>query len=101
MIWSIDLSNVSLWYYLIIGLIIIVGIIGAWIHDSAIPITWGVLMSCILFFGSTILEPLIFGYQYYDMYSFQWIMVSLFGVLFALINLTYGYNILTKGTVIE
>ena len=101
MIWTIDLTNVSMWYYLIIGIFIIVGIIGTWIHNSAIPITWAVLMSIILFFGSTTLEPLIFGFQYYTMYSFQWIMVSLFGVLFALINLTYGYNILTKGTVVE
>lgn len=101
MIWEIAIENITTWYAILIGIILVVGIIGTWVHRTAIPIMWGVIMSLVLYIGATTLEPLIFGYQYYGTYSFQWFLVATFGILFALINITYGYNILTKGSVIE
>lgn len=101
MIWTIDIEAVFVWYWLVIGLFLLVGFVGTWVHKSVLPIMWAGLMSAILFIGANALAPLIFGYEYYQMYSLQWILVCVFGILFVIINAEYMYNILTKGTVIE
>ena len=101
MIWEIEIDLISVWYWFLIGLILAVCLYATWKHNTFIPIMWGAFMSSILYMGATILEPLIFGYQYYDMYSIQWFLVSAFGLMFMLINVQYLYNIVKYGTVIE
>jgi len=101
MLWETTIDLISIWYYIVILAFMIVGIYGTWKHEDAVPVLWAVSMSVILFVYSTVLEPLVFGYQYYAIYSLEWFMTAIFGILFALLNITYGYNILTEGTVIE
>lgn len=101
MIWEIDLTVVTSWYWVLIAVILGVSIYGSWKHNTAIPILWGGLMSVILYYGAVAIEPLIFGFEHYPEYTIQWYFVTAFGVLFALINATYLYNIATKGTVVE
>lgn len=101
MIWSIDLNVLTIWYYVLIAIILIVCLYGTLEHDSFIPLMWGAFMSCVLYVGATTLEPLIFGYQYYEMYSIPWFLVSAFGILFGLIMVQTLYNVAKYGTVIE
>lgn len=101
MIWSIEIETITAWYWILIGIILAVCIYATWKHETFIPIMWGALVSFILFYGANVIEPLIFGYQYYDIYSFQWFMVSAFGILFCITFATYLYNIVKYGTVIE
>lgn len=101
MVWTVTLNALTIWYWVLICVILIACIIGAYLHGTFLPILWGGFVSAILYICAEALEPLIFGYQYYDMYSIPWILVSLFGILFFGVQITYLYNIVTKGTVIE
>lgn len=101
MIWTIDIELVTKWYWIAIGLIALVSIYGTWKHKTSIPVLWGALMCFILYYGATILEPIIFGYEYYAMYSFQWVLVGAFGIMFAIINGIYLFNVAIYGTVVE
>ena len=101
MLWETTIDLVSNWYWVVICAFIILGIYGTWKHETSLPLLWAVTMSVILFVYSTILEPLLFGFQYYETYTIEWFMTTLFAILFLLLNCTYGYNIITEGTVIE
>lgn len=99
--WITEIGNITTWYYILIAVLLVVGFIGMWIHKTSLPMLWAGIMSLILFIGATTLEPLIFGYQYYALYSFQWFLVATFGLLFGFILIQYGYNILRYGSVVE
>lgn len=102
-IWSINIDLIGMWYYFIIGIFLTVGIVGWALHykDTSIPILWAIIMSIILFTFSTELYPILFGFQYYTMYSLEWCVSGYFSIAFLLLNLTFGYNIIKSGTVIE
>ena len=101
MIWEINLDLISVWYWLYIAVIGFVGAYGSWKHGKAVPIMWAGIMAFIMYCYANVLEPLIFGYQYYDIYSFEWILTSVFGILFVVLTSTFMWNIWNYGSVIE
>jgi len=101
MIWEIAIENITSWYYIMIAVILGVGLYGTWKHDTGMPIVWAGMVSVILYYGALTIEPLIFGYEYYPMYSIQWFLVSAFGLMFMLIFGTYCWNIINYGNVVE
>lgn len=101
MIWTIDIGQLNTWYFLLIGITVFVSFVGMWIHKTLLPMVWGLIVSMILFFGAITIEPLIFGYQYYDVWSIPYILTVIFGIEFFILFAMYYFNILTKGTVVE
>lgn len=101
MIWEIDIELITQWYWLFIAVMLGVGMYGTWKHNTAIPLIWSVLVSVVLYYGANALEPLIFGYEYYPIYSIPWILVSIFGIMFFIVQGIFAYNIVKIGMVID
>ena len=100
MIWTTE-GLVSGWYWLAIIAFMAVGIYGTYEHKTIMPFLWAGAVSLILWGYASVLSTFIFGFQYHDAYSIEWVVTTVFGLLFAALNITYGYNVITKGTVVE
>lgn len=101
MYWETTLELLTTWYYVLIAIIMAVGLYATWKHGKAIPVMWALTVSLVLWYGATYLDPILFGFEYYALYSLQWILSTVFTVLFVLLYGTYCFNLITKGTVIE
>lgn len=86
------------WYYLIIALSLIIGIVAGYNTKSGIPIIWTVLLSLILHFGNVYLEPMLLGLQYIN-YSLLGVMLPIISVCWIIILLITHYNLLKYGKV--
>lgn len=100
MIWTID-TITNNWYWLVMALFSIVGLLASWRHDKALPALWGVTMSVVLYIGAPALEPILFGFQYYEPYTFEWILTGTFTVCFTLLNASFLYYALKYGHIHE
>lgn len=98
----LNVEQYLIWYYLLIVTIIIITAIASYIHEKAIPIMWGIIVSLVLFILAQYIEPILFGFLYYwnvDWYSFT--LFGLFTLFWAWLLSQCLYNCVKYGSVVE
>lgn len=90
------------YYYLMIVISLIIGLMASYIHKTGIPILWTIILSGILHFGYEYLNPMINGLYNFDYinYTVLSIMLMIFAVLWSLIMLLTHYNLIMEGEVV-
>lgn len=100
-IWETTISALSEWYVLLIILFAIVGIYGTAKHNKAIPSLWAMINALILVMGAIYIEPLIFGGLHYELWSLEFILTSIFGIAYGILNMFFIINIVQNGQLHE
>lgn len=98
----VDVSQYLVWYYFLIGIIILVSIWALAKHKEALPFMWGITLSIVLFILAPFITPILLGvFTYYnvDWYMFalmSWLAIVWFGWIFVCL-----YNMIRyKGKVV-
>ena len=99
--WFVNLESISIYWWLIIALVLGIGFYGSYEHKKLIPVIWGSIFAGILYFGYSVLEPLIFGFQYYAKYSMEYMFTLYLGIMFAVWLFEIFYNIIKNGVVVD
>jgi len=96
-------ANYGNYYYLMICISLIVGIMASYIHKNGIPLLWTIILSGILHYGYNYLNPMInglFNFEYTN-YTVLSIMLCIMSITWILIMLITHYNLIMYGEVVN
>lgn len=97
--WIINYWN---YYYLMIIISLIIGIIASYIHKSKTPLLWTVILSGILHYGYELLNPMISGLYNFDYvnYTVLSVMLLIFSSTWIIIMVITHLNLIREGEVV-
>lgn len=91
------------WYNIMIIISLLVGLGAGYVHKTGIPILWTGILSLVLIWGKTYLEPMITGLYYFDInnYTVLSIMLAIMSISWLIIIAITHYNLIYNGKVIN
>ena len=99
----IDASQFLIWYVLLGIGIIAICLWATWKHQTFAPITWGIVVTALIFYFEKQIAPLVFGVLNYDWSTnpLMFILTGTFSLMFFAYIALVLWNLYVSGEAIE